>query len=828
MMKKLIIPFSMAAALMVWNTAASQVLNDNLYNFRAIVFQWRSTGDFDTDTQVGPFTTVQKEENASVVHINIGGQRMTEDYCHTWSADNKGGESDHTNITLGTLYNTPHTSFQVRGNYWENDREGNCEYNGDGFIADGDDGYTVDATFNRIFDYRAQPQLDWHYYDWASHGITGTSETMNIRVKTLWNYANGNTMDEALDFGSLPPNTTRSHVNLTRVSPDASDGAEDLAYTNDYRFASRDVVYKFDLREALDVNISLNHPETDFDTYLWLLDEQRTQIASNDDAAGTTKSIINYNNLCPGTYYVIVEGYTANEGEFKISVSTGASKIPAPTASEWTVTTYQGTNPDISNAISTGYFTFPEWDIKTSNFYDGASNYNTITNYQSNGCNAESADDFVHVYRRHLPNQCGKFYSVTVNSLDDLVEVYVDGTLQWSSSDVGCNQNCGTVWSGLVNAHSLIEIRHVEYGGTADLDINVSPYVDDNWRVELFINSMGSFIPPSFNWRPENTDYVGDLVPNIVKNGNQEYASFHYDRITPRSDYLYSMDCDIGTIVENWRFTRRQFEPGVYRFEARGSLQYASFYVNGQLYSTPWNITYINGVETPISNDNRFYWSHNHQVGGGFYFLDETSEVSFLVSNFTDYEEKGFGFVKVDDPGLTVSATQSSTQPCVAAGLNGRLSANTSSLKYRIGGIQWQRSTDNVNWTDIPGATSVDYLPGPISQTTYFRYALTSTSGEKGAYSQSHAITINQPDPNEFGNNQWIANVYDGSNFDNYNGRFTLNTTSIDLANALGNDLNSPQSINGYSGCDPGTDYWSVSFKRTNWDCGQYDFHLAA
>lgn len=34
---------------------------------------------------------------------------------------------------------------------------------------------------------------------------------------------------------------------------------------------------------------------------------------------------------------------------------------------------------------------------------------------------------------------------------------------------------------------------------------------------------------------------------------------------------------------------------------------------------------------------------------------------------------------------------------------------------------QWQQSTDNVNFTDIPGATSQNYQPGPLTATTYFR-----------------------------------------------------------------------------------------------------------
>ncbi|MEM9544650.1 MAG: Ig-like domain-containing protein [Bacteroidota bacterium] len=34
---------------------------------------------------------------------------------------------------------------------------------------------------------------------------------------------------------------------------------------------------------------------------------------------------------------------------------------------------------------------------------------------------------------------------------------------------------------------------------------------------------------------------------------------------------------------------------------------------------------------------------------------------------------------------------------------------------------QWQQSSDNVNWNDIPGETGLTYLPGTVAATTYFR-----------------------------------------------------------------------------------------------------------
>ena len=42
---------------------------------------------------------------------------------------------------------------------------------------------------------------------------------------------------------------------------------------------------------------------------------------------------------------------------------------------------------------------------------------------------------------------------------------------------------------------------------------------------------------------------------------------------------------------------------------------------------------------------------------------------------------------------------------------------------------QWQSSTDNLNFTDIAGATSLDYQPGNLTGTTYYRMIQNPTSG---------------------------------------------------------------------------------------------------
>jgi hypothetical protein len=55
--------------------------------------------------------------------------------------------------------------------------------------------------------------------------------------------------------------------------------------------------------------------------------------------------------------------------------------------------------------------------------------------------------------------------------------------------------------------------------------------------------------------------------------------------------------------------------------------------------------------------------------------------------------------------------------------------------------IQWQRSTNNSTWTDIPGANGTNYNPGLLTQTTWFRKKVTDGAGTV-AYTKSEVITM--------------------------------------------------------------------------------------
>ncbi|NMN37566.1 DUF6443 domain-containing protein [Pedobacter sp. SG918] len=115
-------------------------------------------------------------------------------------------------------------------------------------------------------------------------------------------------------------------------------------YTNTYGNSSPDIWYRFSIPAATNVSVSLCG--SNFDTYLYILDESSNVIAYNDDngvlCTGTSSSLSQV--LAAGTYYIVTEGYSSNTGNISLAVNisgTGSSASPGS---------------GMSNAINAGTF----------------------------------------------------------------------------------------------------------------------------------------------------------------------------------------------------------------------------------------------------------------------------------------------------------------------------------------------------------------------------------------------------------------------------------------------------------------------------------------
>lgn len=105
------------------------------------------------------------------------------------------------------------------------------------------------------------------------------------------------------------------------------------------------------------------------------------------------------------------------------------------------------------------------------------------------------------------------------------------------------------------------------------------------------------------------------------------------------------------------------------------------------------------------------------------------------------------------NPG-TIGLAQTICYNAIPAALTQRTAASGGPGSYTY---QWQNSVDNVNWTNIPGATSTGYAPPALTTNTYYRRAVTSGACET-VYSASILITVRAEIlPGEIAANQAIC-----------------------------------------------------------------------
>lgn len=140
---------------------------------------------------------------------------------------------------------------------------------------------------------------------------------------------------------------------------------------------------------------------------------------------------------------------------------------------------------------------------------------------------------------------------------------------------------------------------------------------------------------------------------------------------------------------------------------------------------------------------------------------------------------------------------------------------------------QWQESTDNSMWSNIPGATSETYdIPPGFSGTKYYRRRAYDGGG---TYVYSNTVTVSASsyagDEVTYGEDSWIGYVY--SEMDNY---VTANYRGeIFESEVFDESFAGSYTTFSTSGCDTDATTFSVRFKmRKTFSCGDYEFTIGA
>jgi len=89
------------------------------------------------------------------------------------------------------------------------------------------------------------------------------------------------------------------------------------SYSNEYVGLASDVVYKLTLTEPMDVVVNLDG--SNYDTALGVYDSSNTALVLANDDYNNLQSYVQC-DLSPGTYYIVVDGFMTDEGDYEIAV----------------------------------------------------------------------------------------------------------------------------------------------------------------------------------------------------------------------------------------------------------------------------------------------------------------------------------------------------------------------------------------------------------------------------------------------------------------------------------------------------------------------------
>ena len=173
----------------------------------------------------------------------------------------------------------------------------------------------------------------------------------------------------------------------------------------------------------------------------------------------------------------------------------------------------------------------------------------------------------------------------------------------------------------------------------------------------------------------------------------------------------------------------------------------------------------------------------------------------------------------------TITANQSICSGQTPLALTGATPTGGSGLYTYL----WQSSTVSATsgYATAAGTTNgINYTPGSLSQTTWFRRVVSSGGcTDSSAIVQITAVTSAPGNPTVFGNNVWNAYAYSDNAFTTYAGYYTFPQLSF-ISTQSYTTAQSPSSAAGYQGCLIQPTYFSVSFKRTNFTPGDYQIDL--
>jgi len=165
-------------------------------------------------------------------------------------------------------------------------------------------------------------------------GFGYDSSNQTIYIKNTWDYST-HTMTWGEDYNdmthyavtvlNLDPNqsvqygdTSNNPIIVNSLPLSATGNTND--YTNTLGYSSKDVFYKLLLPVQAD-NVTINTNGSDYDTYLRFYNSFQNQTnADNNSGEGSCSQLTGLNLSANTAYYVCVEGYNSNNGNYSLNI----------------------------------------------------------------------------------------------------------------------------------------------------------------------------------------------------------------------------------------------------------------------------------------------------------------------------------------------------------------------------------------------------------------------------------------------------------------------------------------------------------------------------
>ncbi|HWB64526.1 MAG TPA: SprB repeat-containing protein, partial [Chitinophagales bacterium] len=481
---------------------------------------------------------------------------------------------------------------------------------------------------------------------------------------------------------------------------------------------------------------------------------------------------VNVHSYSGSTCYSYVSGQNSSVVYYKVCPT---SADPGDGSNNWNVDAYATTDLSIPNSDARyGYYTdnISGLRFKSTNYWASNSTPASATGWS--GCATIEPENFV-VRARRKGFTCGA-YKVQINSADDLVKIYINGTaIYTSSSTISSATIVGNTNGYVLGTNDEVEIRFNGLCSTNQVDVQlvaVTPSTLSGGAIAANQTICTGSTPAALT----NTTSASGGYNTTYGNGSLTYEWFAQPGCTGGATDLntHTSTYSPGNLTTTTCYYRKVTD-------GCGNVDYANVVtitVN-QPSTAPGSIsatsgTICNGGSTTLSVNGGSLGTgaswHWYSGGCGTTSVGTGSSISVSPTTTTTY------FVRAEDPSpcssnttcasITITVNNPSTAPTgISATSTSICSGNSTTLTVQGGslgtGSSWHWYSGSCGGTSVGTGSSISVTP--TSTTTYFVRAEDPSPCSSNTICASVTITVSQASTAPTGINATASTICNGN-----------------------------------------------------------------